>query len=77
MDEYLREVIKIIAEVSETEGQIDSDVDLVSTLGLSSMRVAQVIFSLEDTFDIEIPDTVFKGIITPNRLAEWVREAVS
>ncbi len=73
MKDYLNEVIQKVKEMLSEDVQVKSDAPLCAELGLSSMQLAQLAYELEEVFDIEIPDAVFKSDMTAMDFAEIIR----
>ncbi|MBR1442163.1 MAG: acyl carrier protein, partial [Firmicutes bacterium] len=51
---------------------VNPDAELYSELGITSMQTAQLAYMLEEFYDIEIPDTVFKSNMTPRDFANII-----
>lgn len=68
---------KIAAVIAE---QLDMDVEEITAestfedLGADSLDVVDVIMTLEDEFDIEIPDEAIEGMKTVGDLAKYVED---
>ncbi|MCD7823568.1 MAG: acyl carrier protein [Oscillospiraceae bacterium] len=68
---------KIAAIIAD---QLDMDVEDVTSgstfedLGADSLDVADVIMTLEDEFDIEIPDEAIEGMKTVGELVKYVED---
>ena len=56
-DQIEKEVIKAIAEILRLdEERVKPELLLVENLGIDSFMVVELIFELEDKYDLEIPD---------------------
>lgn len=72
----LEKIAKIIANA--TNCQIDDvtpEVEL-ETLGINSLKAITIIFELEETFDIEIPNEAITSIITVDDLMKKVKAEI-
>lgn len=56
-----------------TEIEITKDTLLKNDLGLSSFDLAQLACSVEDEFDIEIPDRVIKDFKTVGDVIDYIK----
>ena len=73
MNDYLDEVVKKVKEMFSVDLRDRTDAPLCAEFGLTSMQLAQLAFELEETFDIEIPDAVFKSDMTAMDFAGIIR----
>jgi acyl carrier protein len=55
IDEQIREVLTDSGRLAISTGSLDSEADLF-TVGLDSLAIVNVLMSLEERFDIELPD---------------------
>jgi acyl carrier protein len=55
IDEQIREVLTDSGRLAVSVGSLDSEADLF-TVGLDSLAIVNVLMSLEERFDIELPD---------------------
>ncbi|SHO51856.1 phosphopantetheine-binding protein [Desulfopila aestuarii] len=76
-DDVLQKILEILA-VTLPEGgpEIKADLDLIDDLGLDSMKVLEILESLEDSFDISIPMNVMPGVRTANDLARELQKII-
>jgi acyl carrier protein len=69
------ELIKIIAEeLSVDEAQITLESDLQEDLGADSLDAIQLIMSIENEFDITIPETEIDNLKTVSDLLKYIEE---
>ena len=69
-EEVLQQILDIIKSMVPEDGPpISADLDLVNDLGLDSIKVMEVMETLEDSFDISIPINILPGIRTVKDLA--------
>lgn len=67
------ELIKIIAEeLSVDEEQITLESDLQEDLGADSLDAIQLIMSIENEFDITIPETEIDNLKTVSDLLKYI-----
>ena len=70
MFDEVAEILEGYTEVSKEE--MTPDMLLVDDLGLNSVSYFAIVFDLEDTFDIEIPDDAVKTIRSIRDLVEFI-----
>lgn len=65
----------IICEQFElNEDRVSEDASLIGDLGLDSLDVIDLAMSIEDEFDIEVPDDAIDGIKTVGDLVRFIEE---
>jgi acyl carrier protein len=75
-DELTRRVLQIIAETQRKEpGQVTIDSSF-EELGIDSMDGVNIVFALENEFDINVPDEEVKSIRSVRDMVEGVRTLV-
>lgn len=76
-DELVRRVLKTIASskrIPEETVTIDSTFE---QLGIDSMDAVEVLFGLENEFDISIPDDEVRGVRNVRQMCEGVAKLVA
>ena len=69
----LEKVKAILAEQFDVEEEkITSDTDLQEDLGADSLDVVDLLMSIEDEFEIEIPDDEIENIKTEGALVSYI-----
>ena len=64
---------KIIVEVLNVdENEITMDTTFIDDLGADSLDVFQIIMGLEEEFDIEIPDSKIKELVTVGDIEKYL-----
>lgn len=66
---------KILAE--QLDADIDSitmDTDIQDDLGADSLDVVEMLMSIEDEFEIEIPDDQIENLKTVGSVVEYIQE---
>lgn len=67
-------VKSIIADkLSVDEENITMESAFVEDLGADSLDIVELIMSLEDEFELEIPDEEAEGIITVGDIVEYIK----
>jgi len=61
MEQTLRQ---IIARIAETAADFDADADLRDDLDVDSHRAVEIVFEIERTFNVKIPDDRFREMRT-------------
>lgn len=64
---------KILAETLDVnEEELSADTNIATDLGADSLDVVEILMSIEDEFDIEIPDSEIENIRTIGELVEYI-----
>ena len=64
---------KILADTLDvSEEEISADTNIATDLGADSLDVVEILMSIEDEFEIEIPDNEIENIRTVGELAEYI-----
>lgn len=72
------QVRAILAEQLGVEpGEITPEASILDDLGADSLDVVEMVMSLEDAFDIEVPDEEVDGLRTIGDVERYVLNAVS
>jgi acyl carrier protein len=69
MEETLRQ---IIATIAETTPDFPADADVKYDLGIDSHRTIELLFEVERTFDIRIPESRFVEARTLNGILDLI-----
>lgn len=73
-DELVEKIISILKTVIPPDGpEVTEESNLVSGLGLDSMKVLEILEALEDNFDISIPMNVVSEVHTVSDLAKAIQ----
>lgn len=77
IDEVLQQILNIISPmVPEGGPRVTGDLDLANDLGLDSIKVMEILETIEDTFDILIPINILPEIRTVRDLAVEVQKLI-
>ena len=69
----LEKVKAILAEQFDAdEDKITADTDLQEDLGAESLDVVDLLMSIEDEFDVEVPDEEIENIKTVGALVSYI-----
>ena len=72
---------KVKAIITEQLGVVEDNVSLESSfiddLGADSLDIVELIMTLEDQFDIEIPDSDAEKVVTVNDVVEYIKEHIA
>ncbi len=74
MEDTLRQ---IIAKIAETKTDFAADADLKEELDVDSHRAVELVFEVERTFNIRIPDNRFTEMRTLSGIASLVKSLVT
>lgn len=73
----LEKVKAILSEQFDTEEDaITAETTLTEDLGADSLDVVDLLMSIEDEFEVEIPDTEVENIKTVGALVEYIEARV-
>lgn len=73
-EEILQQILDIVKPmVPEDISPTAADLDLVNDLGLDSVKVMEILETLEDSFDISIPINILPGVRTVKELAAEIQ----
>lgn len=67
------EVAQIIARIAHCKTEDVKPESELMTLGIDSLKAITVLFELEETFDIEIPNEVIPSIVTVNDIVNRLK----
>ncbi len=68
---------KLLAEqLDADEDDMTMDTDIAKDLGADSLDVVELLMSIEDEFDIEIPDEEIENIKTIGELVEYIQSNI-
>lgn len=71
----LEKVIEIVADQLSVEpSEITEDSNLVDDLDADSLDVVDLVMSIEDAFNVEIPDTEVENLKTVGEIAQFIEE---
>ena len=69
----LEKVKAILAEQFDVEeDKITADTDLQEDLGADSLDVVEILMSIEDEFEVEVPDEEIENIKTVGSLVSYI-----
>jgi acyl carrier protein len=73
-EEVLKQILDIVKPMVPGDiSQTSADLDLVNDLGLDSIKVMEILETLEDSFDISIPINILPGVRTVEELAAEIQ----
>ena len=73
-DEIFDKVKEIIVEqLGVSEGAVTTEASFIDDLGADSLDIVELIMSLEEEFDMEIPDADAEKIVTVNDVIEYIK----
>ena len=73
----LEKLIELLCEQLDIEtDEVNENTDIVADLGADSLDVVDLVMTLEDAFDIEIPDEDIEKIHTVGELARYLEDHI-
>lgn len=73
----LEKLIELLCEQLDIEpDEVNENTDIINDLGADSLDVVDLVMTLEDEFDIEIPDEDIETIHTVGELAHYLEEHI-
>lgn len=76
-DEIVNELIDLIRPLAPSDSEISTQTELVSNLGLDSMKVMNLLQDVEDQFDVSIPLNVLPDVRTVEDLAQKIHQILN
>lgn len=74
MEEVFDKVKEIIVEqLGVQENTVTPEASFIDDLGADSLDIVELIMSLEEEFDMEIPDADAEKIVTVNDVVEYIK----
>jgi acyl carrier protein len=66
----------IVEQLGVDEEQVTLDASFVDNLGADSLDIVELVMTLEEEFDLEIPDEDAENITTVGSAVEYLKERV-
>ena len=63
----------IVEQLSVAENTVTLEASFIDDLGADSLDIVELIMSLEEEFDMEIPDSDAEKIVTVNDVVEYIK----
>ncbi len=76
MDLFDRVKQIIVEQLGVDEEQVTLDASFVDNLGADSLDIVELVMTLEEEFDLEIPDEDAENITTVGSAVEYLKERV-
>jgi len=73
----LAKILDIVKPLNKTGIELKEDTDLTADLGLDSLKVVELLVTVEDTFDISIPLNILSHVRTVKDFAEQLQQLLS
>jgi acyl carrier protein len=67
-------VKKVVSEQLDVSGDIDNNASFIDDLGADSLDTVELVMSLEEEFDCEIPDDQAENITTVQQAIDYVNK---
>ena len=77
MDSYFKKIKSQLIKLGVKEDLIRKESDLVNDLGLSSVDLVDLAYTVESNYDIKIPEGEIGNLKTVNLLIEYIKSNVS
>ena len=75
-EELNQKVYRVIRSSTETELELSQDLHLITEMGLSSVEIMLLISDLEDAFDLELPVSELRNVVTVGQLCQVIRQEI-
>lgn len=72
--ETIREIVADKLGIPEEEIQLDSD--FIEDLGADSLYLNEIVYELEEEFNVRVPDEAFEDLRTVGQAVKFVHERV-
>lgn len=63
----------IVEQLGVAENTVTTEASFIDDLGADSLDIVELIMSLEEEFDMEIPDADAEKIVTVNDVVEYIK----
>lgn len=63
----------IVEQLGVAENTVTQEASFIDDLGADSLDIVELIMSLEEEFDMEIPDADAEKIVTVNDVVEYIK----
>lgn len=63
----------IVEQLGVAENTVTAEASFIDDLGADSLDIVELIMSLEEEFDMEIPDADAEKIVTVNDVVEYIK----
>ena len=63
----------IVEQLGVAENTVTTESSFIDDLGADSLDIVELIMSLEEEFDMEIPDSDAEKIVTVNDVVEYIK----
>ena len=71
-----QKVVEILSKQLRVEkDKVKMDTNIAADLGADSLDLVEILMSLEDEFNVSIPDEAIPGIVTVGDLVKFIDEA--
>ena len=71
-----QKVVEILANQLRVEKEkINASTNIAADLGADSLDLVEILMSLEEEFNVSIPDEAIPGIVTVGDLVKFIEEA--
>lgn len=70
--ERLQQIIADQLEISEDD--ITPDTNIIDDLGADSLDIVDIVMSVEDIFEIEVPDEALEDVTTVNDMIKYIED---
>ena len=64
---------RIVEQLGVAENTVTLEASFIDDLGADSLDIVELIMSLEEEFDMEIPDADAEKIVTVNDVVEYIK----
>lgn len=74
-EDVLRKTVELLSEISEAE-EINAESELMGDLGIGSMDLLSLLCSLEEEFNVHLPERVILKVVTVGDMVDSICEII-
>ncbi len=74
MSSIEQRVKAVVAEQLDVSGEVDNNASFIDDLGADSLDTVELVMSLEEEFDCEIPDDEAENITTVQQAIDYINK---
>lgn len=64
----------LVEQLDADEDAVTMEASIADDLGADSLDIADIVMSLEEEFDVEVPDDVLQGVKTVGDIVKYIED---